>query len=70
MIILCIPIFKYKTNREYIGRYDVALEKFKKNASLKNEFTEEFVDCFQGQNYSKELLNSNIIKINKQMWTC
>ena len=61
-------IRKYvRVELEYIGRYDVALEKFKKNASLKNEFTEEFVDCFQEQNYSKELLNSNIIKVNKQI---
>ena len=55
-----------KIELEYIGRYDIAFDKFKKNVSLKNELTEEFVDCFQEQNYSKELLDTNIIKINKQ----
>ena len=55
-----------KIELEYIGRYDVAFDKFKKNISLQNELTEEFVECFQEQNYSKELLNANIIKVNKQ----
>ena len=54
-----------KVELEYIGRYDVALEKFKKNIDIKNEFIEEFVDCFEQQNYSKELMNANIIKSKK-----
>ena len=59
-------IKKYvKVNMEYIGRYDIAPEKFQKNVNLKNEITEEFGDCFEEQNYSKELINANIIKSNK-----
>ena len=59
-------IKKYvKVNMEYIGRYDIAPEKFQKNVNLKNEITEEFVDCFEEKNYSKELINANIIKSNK-----
>ena len=54
-----------KIELEYIGRYDIACEKFKKNINLKNELKEEFTDCFNEQNYSKELINANIIKSNK-----
>ena len=54
-----------KIELEYIGRYDIACEKFKKNINLKNELKEEFTDCFNEQNYSKELRNANIIKSNK-----
>ena len=53
-----------KIELEYLGRYDIALEKFKQDINIRNEFIEEFVDCFHQQNYSKELLNANIIKFN------
>ena len=47
---------------DYLGRYDKALELFSKDEFIKNEVIEEFVDCFNQQNYSKQLLNANIIK--------
>ena len=54
-----------KIKLEYIGRYDIAYEKFNNNINLKNELKEEFSNSFEEQNYSKELINANIIKSNK-----